>query len=133
MVKPKKRTDAERRVRQCERLSRVLRIIRLIMGPGRWDAEGLARELECSPRTVHRIMQTLTMAEVPWYYSREEECYRVRAGFKFPGVDSKDPPLTVVDGLDPKVTRRLVEDSHRLIESLKLFLNSLEQPRQVSH
>src|SRR5438045_8687025 len=83
----KKRTDAERRARQCERLSRLLRTLHLIMGPGRWDAGALARELECSRRTVHRLLQTLSMAGVPWHYDETHQAYRVRRGFKFQGLD----------------------------------------------
>jgi hypothetical protein len=83
-----KRTDAERRARQCERLSRMLRVLQLIMGPGRWDAEGLARELECSPWTIHRILQTLSMSGVPWHYDEAKRAYRVRPGYRFSDDDS---------------------------------------------
>ena len=60
----KQRTDSERRARQCERLARLLRVLHCILGPGRWDAESLANELECSTRTIHRLLQTLTVANV---------------------------------------------------------------------
>ena len=51
----KKRTDAERRARQCERLSRLLRVLRLILGPGRWDAESIARELRARRVNLHFV------------------------------------------------------------------------------
>ncbi len=92
-----RRTDAERRLRQGERLSRLLRVLHRIMGPGRWDADALAREIEVSPRTIHRIMQTLSMANVPWYFCKEQGCYRVRAGFRLPGSDSDECSGTLID------------------------------------
>lgn len=85
--KPEKRTDAERRARQSERLSRHFRVLQCIMGSGRWDAEALSQEIEVSPRTIHRIMQTLAMANVPWYFCKDNEWYRVREGFRFPGLE----------------------------------------------
>lgn len=110
----KKRTDAERRARQCERLSRLLRTLHLIMGPGRWDAAAIARELECSRRTVHRNLQTLSMAGVPWYYDETCQAYRVRRGFKFPGLDQaklnpnlpeKESESPEAENLTPTVTQ----------------------------
>jgi hypothetical protein len=115
-----KRTDAERRVRQGERLSRLLRTLRCIMGPGRWDADSLARELEVSPRTIHRIMQTLSMANVPWYFCKEDGCYRVRSGYRFPGVEENDRSSTVTD---PAAIKRavdsLIRELARATETLK--------------
>ena len=78
-----KRTDAERRLRQCERFSRLLRVLNCIAGSGRWDADALAAELECSRRTVHRLLQTLSMAGVPWYFDEPTKAYKVRPGFRF--------------------------------------------------
>jgi len=92
-----RRTDAERRVRQGERLSRLLRVLHCIMGPGRWDADALASEIEVSPRTIHRIMQTLSMANVPWYFCKEEGCYRVRPGFRLPGSDGAESGAPIID------------------------------------
>jgi len=92
-----RRTDAERRVRQGERLSRLLRVLHRIMGPGRWDADALAREIEVSPRTIHRIMQTLSMANVPWFFCKDEGCYRVRPGFRLPGADTKGHEVPAID------------------------------------
>jgi hypothetical protein len=97
------------------------------MGPGRWDAEALARDLEVSPRTIHRIMQTLTMANVPWYFCKESECYRVREGFRFPGLE---PSVKGQPSGDPDevlaAARKVLSDSEKLVESLRLFCRILE-------
>src|SRR5437762_999286 len=103
----KKRTDAERRARQCERLSRLLRTLHLIMGPGRWDAEALARELECSRRTVHRLLQTLSMAGVPWHYDEAHQAYRVRRGFKFPGLDVSKAELEKLESAPAQASKNV--------------------------
>ena len=108
------RTDAERRVRQSERLSRLLRVLHCIMGPGRWNADALARELEVSPRTVHRLMESLSLANVPWFFCKQTGAYKVRKGYRFPGIDGNDPDepirkpeaaLAAVDGVLAELTR----------------------------
>jgi hypothetical protein len=101
-----RRSDAERRVRQGERLSRLLRVLHCIMGPGRWDADSLARELEVSPRTIHRIMQTLSMANVPWYFCKDGACYRIRPGYRLPGADAEGQ---VSPAIDPKALKGTVD------------------------
>lgn len=125
-----KRTDADRRLRQCERLSRLLRVLRLIMGPGRWDAEALARDLECSRRTVHRILQTLSLAGVPWYYDEAIKAYRVRSGFKFPelGAISEAPCAPPTHDRDQlkKIAQKLLSDTERLVESMRTLCSLLE-------
>ncbi len=80
----KKRTDAERRVRQSDRLARVLRVLQLIQGTGPWTARGIAKELECSERTVYRDLQTLSAAGVPWFFDEYGQSYRIREGYKGP-------------------------------------------------
>lgn len=132
MAKKRQRTDAERRARQCERLSRLLRVLRCIMGPGRWGIEGLARELECSPRTAHRILQTLAMAGVPWYFDKEAGCYRVRPGFKFPaleGSDGKTQGQTDVIAVLASAKQVLI-DGERFLSSLRRFCSSLQVTEQ---
>lgn len=122
------RTDADRRARQSERIARHLHVLQCIMGPGRWDAESLATELECSPRTVHRILQTLSTSGVPWYFCKDSNCYRVRAGFRFPGLDKKTP--LSADGIDSTAllaaANQLINQGERFLESLRLFCKTLD-------
>ena len=123
----KQRTDADRRVRQCERLGRLLRVLHLIMGKGRWDANTLAAELECSKRTVYRLLQTLSIAGVPWFFDEACRSYRVRPGFRFSGLDGQlvkqqrevDPgPLSLA-------AKQLLVDGEKFIDSLRTFCEQL--------
>ncbi len=126
----KQRTDADRRVRQCERLGRLLRLLHLIMGKGRWDATTLAQELECSKRTVYRLLQTLSMAGVPWFFDDSCRAYRVRPGFKFPILvdDSITKPISDDGQSDlPRVAAKLIDQGEAFAETLKEFLDAVRQ------
>lgn len=79
-----KRPDSDRRIRQSERVARVLRVLSLIQSRAKWNAKLIASELQCSERTVYRDLEVLEFAGVPWYYDELEECYRIRADFRFP-------------------------------------------------
>jgi hypothetical protein len=126
----KQRTDAERRIRQCERLGHLLRTLHLIMDKGRWDADGLAEELECSRRTVYRLLQTLSMAGVPWYFDKTCRAYRVRPGFKFPVIEpiAKTEPSFAGSSknLEPLV-EKLMADVETFAATLQQFLDTLRQ------
>jgi predicted DNA-binding transcriptional regulator YafY len=78
------RPDRDRRVRQSERIARVLHVLNLIQSRGRWNVKAIARELDCSERTVHRDLNVLEFCGVPFYFSEEEQCYRVRSDYRFP-------------------------------------------------
>lgn len=127
MAKKPQRTDADRRVRQCERLGRLLRVLQLIMGKGRWDADGLAEELECSRRTVYRLLQTLSMAGVPWYFDDSCRAYRVRPGFRFPELETVGKSKIVTPALEP-VVQKLIADGDAFLKSLQEFLEVLKTP-----
>lgn len=128
----KQRTDAERRLRQCERLSHLLRTLHLIMGKGRWDADGLAEELECSRRTVYRLLQTLSMAGVPWFFDKSCRAYRVRPGFRFPVIEptakTDAQPAVSSSELEPLV-EKLISDGETFSATLQQFLDTLRQSR----
>jgi len=87
------RSDADRRVRQADRIARVLRVLQLIQRPGRWDAELIASELECSIRTVYRDLAVLELAGVPWAFDKETSTYKVRPDFQFPVLHLTDDEL----------------------------------------
>ena len=128
----KQRTDAERRIRQCERLGHLLRTLHLIMGKGRWDAAGLAEELECSRRTVYRLLQTLSMAGVPWYFDKSCRAYRVRPGFKFPVIEptaKTDVPLAVASSELEPLVEKLIADGETFAATLQQFLDMVRQSR----
>jgi predicted DNA-binding transcriptional regulator YafY len=104
------------------------------MGAGRWDAKALARELECSERTVHRLIQTLGFANVPVYYDQAHQAYRVRRGFKFPGIDvprqnldsSPNESAATVDNMEPAV-KQILSDGEAFLKSIRTFLRQLKK------
>jgi predicted DNA-binding transcriptional regulator YafY len=91
----KKRTDAQRRIRQSDRLARVLRLLQLIQGHGNWNATTIAKKLDCSERTVYRDLQTLSAAGIPWYFDEYSQSYRLRDGYR--GQIPKLPTPPIVD------------------------------------
>lgn len=130
----KQRSDADRRVRQCERLGRLLRLLHLIMGKGRWDAGTLAEELECSRRTVYRLLQTLSMAGVPWYFDETARCYRVRPGYRFTGIDAVGGlPSVAPEGPTHQLSdavAKLIRDGEAIVSNLQKMLEQLRQLRE---
>ena len=62
----------------------------------------LAADLGCSERTVHRDLEVLAFAGVPWYFDPELRGYRVREGHRFPV-----PPLTDAEAFGQAVAAKL--------------------------
>ena len=65
-------------------MSRIFRVLQLIQGGGRWNVSEIAKEIECSERTVHRDLNVLELLGVPYYYDKELAGYIVRPGWQWP-------------------------------------------------
>lgn len=139
-----KKPDADRRLRQADRLARVLRVLQLIQGRGRWDAKSIAQEIECSERTVYRDLAVLELAGVPWTYEKDTSSYRVRPDYQFPVLNltdeellgqatatstSKAPGLDVNLGAKPtseKLSAKVNEKSESILSEAQRFTQVLD-------
>ncbi len=139
--------DRDRRVRQADRLARVLRVLELIQSRGRWTTKAIAEEIQCSERTVYRDLDVLRFAGIPYFRDGDQQFVRVRADFRFPvialnddevlglslaAVMTKSPGLDVMAGATPATrklaavskegTQELIDDAMRLVSVLDLKL-----------
>ncbi|NLX95117.1 MAG: transcriptional regulator [Rhodopirellula sp.] len=151
----KKRPDRDRRVRQHERMARVLKVLELVQSRGRWNARAIAAEIGCSERTVYRDLEVLEYAGVPWYFDEADQCYRVRPDYRFPvfGLTEEEAlgqavatALTKTPGLDvgpgaaattrklqatsPAAIREVLADAAELISVLDLKLADHSRHRE---
>ena len=134
----KKRTDADRRVRQSDRLARVLRVLQLIQSSGPWTAPRIAKELECSERTVYRDLQTLAAAGVPWFFDEYSQSYRIRDGYKGilpshqakPKADSRVHPSTEdarsIATLARETAQRLLAEAEGVVQALDRLSKAID-------
>ena len=121
------RPDAERRVRQCERLARLFQLVRLITSSGKYDANALAKELGCSTRTIFRLLQTLGYAGIPWYLDPHHKSYKVREGFRLSGLEELGEKKKVSKNAEQELAReKLIAAGENLANSLDLFLKTLK-------
>ncbi len=152
----RRRNDADRRARQNDRLARVLRVLQLIQGRGRWTARAIAKELDCSERTIYRDLQVLEVAGIPWYFDDHDQSYRVRPGWQFPslsptadevlgqataGLISCAPGLQINAGARPLTRKlatassadvgRLIDDAERLLAVLDLKLADHSRHQEI--
>ena len=150
------RPDADRRVRQSERISRVLRILNLLLSRGRWNVPAIAQELGCSERTVHRDLNVLEFCGVPYYFCEQEQCHRVRSDYRFPTLTlteeealgqaiataiSRAPGLDIGLGATPTTTRlaaaskeetkQIIADAMQLIDVFDLKLADHSQHGEI--
>lgn len=139
--------DRDRRIRQADRLARVLRVLELIQSRGRWTTKAIAEEIQCSERTVYRDLDVLRFAGIPYYREGDQQFIRVRPDFKFPvmtltedevlglslaTVMARSPGLDVTKGATPTTmklaavskqeTQELIEDALRLVSVIDLKL-----------
>lgn len=126
----KERRDADRRSRQCAKFARLIKITRLVMGNGRWGTEDLAREIECSQRTIFRDIEVLSAAGIPVVYDKGIQAYRVREGFRFSGLDPKT--VDKADLASPAHhdllvnSRRMLKEGEAFLEALRVLCKQLE-------
>lgn len=79
------------------RIHRLLRIIALIQGQNRWNAQSLANECGVTVRTVYRDLQMLEGAGIPYFFDRDRGCYQIRRDFFMKPVElTLDEALAVV-------------------------------------
>jgi predicted DNA-binding transcriptional regulator YafY len=90
-----RRSESDRRLQQAARFARVLRVLELIQGRGRYGVKEIAAELECSERTIFRDLNVLQLAGVPYETDRETHSIRVRPGYRFPSLGLTDDELVV--------------------------------------
>jgi predicted DNA-binding transcriptional regulator YafY len=94
-----------------------------ISGPGRWDADALAKELERSRRTIHRLLQTLSLAGVPRYFDEGAKAYRIRAGFR--SYLPEEAPV------DPSHSRGIARATPLALEQAEAAVVELRRLREV--
>jgi len=117
----RERKDSDRRSRQCAKFARLIKIARLVMGNGRWGPEDLAREIECSERTIYRDVEILTVSGMPIIYDKAIKAYRVPEGFRFSGLEPQK-----VETRDPAI-HDLMVNAERVLKEAESFLESLRQ------
>ncbi len=152
----KSRPDRDRRVRQADRLARVLRVLELIQSRGRWTTKAIADEIECSERTIYRDLDVLRFAGIPYYREGDQQFVRVRPDFRFPAISltddevlglsvasvmTKSPGLDVTAGAIPTTrklaaiskqdTQDLIDDAMRLVSVLDLKLVDHSRHQEV--
>jgi predicted DNA-binding transcriptional regulator YafY len=143
------RSDAKRRERQAERLARVLQVLQLIRGRGRWNVAALKNELKIDnraveARTVYRTLEVLECAGVPYFYDKATKSYQVRSDFQFPVVNLTDDELlgqatataaTKAVGLDvtkgakpttDKLAAKASEETYSLLQEAQQFTQVLD-------
>lgn len=140
---PNRRSDADRRLRQSERFSRILRLLVLLQRRSGSTMADLTQELECSERTVFRDLQVLELSAVPWWCDRRTQRYLLQPGWQFPAMQltpdeiighavatsiSRAAGGTIAEGAKKataKLATKLGEDSQRLLADAQQLMQVL--------
>jgi predicted DNA-binding transcriptional regulator YafY len=107
-----------------------IRIARLVTGNGRWGPEDLAKEIECSERTIYRDIEVLSAAGIPVFFDKSVQAYRVQPGFRFSQLDPTT--VEVCDTANPAVhdllvnARRVLKDAEAFLDTLRILCRQLE-------
>lgn len=108
--------DKTLRDRQAARIGRTIKVLRLIQGRGRWNAQALADELGCHVRTIARDLDALEYAGVLWHFDKVYQCYRIRNEYCLP-----TPGLTEEEATGKKFTldmnQRWLESTRPIVEA----------------
>jgi hypothetical protein len=78
------------------------------------------------------MLQTLSMAGVPWFLCKDSQCYRVRSGFRFPGIDRKVPCTEHIADSAAVLSadQQLLKDGEQFLDSVRQFaMRSVRLPK----
>jgi predicted DNA-binding transcriptional regulator YafY len=90
----------------------------------------LAREIECSERTIYRDIEILSAAGIPVFFDKAIQAYQVTEGFRFSRLDPQQ--VKTCDTANPAVhhllvnARRVLKDAEAFLEALRTLCNQLE-------
>lgn len=134
----RERSESDRRARQSQRIGRALRLLCLIQERhGRWDLPSLARELDCSTKTVQRDLMAQEAARIPFFFDKQRSCYRLPPGFRLSILGSPDSSaVSEVSGdekSDPEPTTAGLADlsrehAERLLSEAETLVEALDRP-----
>ena len=99
-----KRTDADRRARQAERMRVIIEILHRLQGRGKWTPKLLAEEFEVSEGTIYRYMKVLELAGVSYFFDKDFGGYRLLMDQRFP-VLNFTPDELLAQGIAASITR----------------------------
>ena len=124
--------DAERRENQAKRLGQLLSILERLHGHGQWNLDGLAKELEITPRTVARRLDALKAYGLLLEYDQVSKSYKNLNSIKFPKLNiTEDEALGQATATAITQASNLNIGSGTVPVSRKLAAKSSEQIAEI--